>query len=262
MQDIKMNLNFKKPKSNRIFQHVVDEIQAAILDGRLRPGDQLPSEMKLKDLFATSRGTIREALRVLEQKGLIVIKVGVAGGAMVRTPDANQVTECLQLLVKSEQVTLNHLLEFRQEVEAVVAELATHRACPEDIEELTELLRKARQLLGRAEAHGDQLLSLDTQIHIAIAKIANNPVFLAVLRMVHENILNSYDWLALKSSYSLHSNFKDMEMLVDAIRKGDKKLARHLAQEHVRKCHQYASPRKPQPGTAGNTPHTPPATDN
>ena len=58
-----MNVIFKKPKQNRIFQHVVDEIQSAILDGRIKAGDQLPSEMKLKELFETSRGSIREALR-------------------------------------------------------------------------------------------------------------------------------------------------------------------------------------------------------
>ena len=119
-----MNVKFSKPKHARIFQHVVDEIQTAILDGRLKPGDQLPAEMKLKEMFDTSRGSIREALRVLEQKGLIDIKTGVAGGAVVRSPDFRQVTETLNLLVQSQQVSLSHLLEFRQEIEGMVSALA------------------------------------------------------------------------------------------------------------------------------------------
>ena len=235
-----MTLNFKKPKQARIFQHIVDEIQTAILDGRLKPGDQLPPEMKLKEMFDTSRGSIREALRVLEQKGLIDIKTRVAGGAVVRIPDHSHVTESLNLLVQSQKVTLNHLLEFRQEIEGTVSALAAKRARPEDLTLLKDLLKQARGLLGRAESNGDKLLDIDTQLHVGIGKISGNPVFVAVLRMVHENILNSYDWLALKSSYALNSNFKDMEILVQAIEAQDSERARQLAQEHVRKCHQYA----------------------
>jgi DNA-binding FadR family transcriptional regulator len=238
-----MNVKFTKPKQARIFQHVVDEIQAAILNGRLKPGDQLPPEMKLGEMFATSRGSIREALRVLEQKGLIDIKTGVAGGAVVRSPDHSQVTESLNLLVQSQQVSLNHLLEFRQEIEGIVAALAAKRATDEDISILKELLKQARGLLGRAETNGDKLMEIDTKLHVSIAKISGNPVFIAVLRMVHENILNTYDWLALKSSYALNSNFKDMEILVQTIETKNHERARLLAQEHVRKCHQYAESR-------------------
>jgi len=236
-----MNVIFKKPKQNRIFQHVVDEIQSAILDGRINAGDQLPSEMKLKEMFETSRGSIREALRVLEQKGLIDIKTGVAGGAVVRTPDHNQVTESLNLLVKSQQVSLKHLLDFRLEIEGTVAALAARRAKESEIKPLKELLDQARDLLDRAESNGDQLVKIDTKLHVGISQISGNPIFTAVLRMVHENLLNTYDWLALKNSFALNSNFEDMEILIQAIENGDDVRARTIAQEHVRKCHQYAA---------------------
>jgi DNA-binding FadR family transcriptional regulator len=69
---------FKRAKQNRVFQDVVDQIQDAILSGKLPPGSKLPAERDLKEMFNTSRGTLREALRVLEQKGLIEIKLGVS----------------------------------------------------------------------------------------------------------------------------------------------------------------------------------------
>ena len=65
-----MNLNFTKMVPKKSYQHVVEQIQTAIMEGTLQQGDRLPSEMKLKESFDTSRGTVREALRVLEQKGL------------------------------------------------------------------------------------------------------------------------------------------------------------------------------------------------
>ena len=72
---------FQAAKQTKVFQNVVTQIEEAILDGRLKTGDTLPSERQLKELFSISRGTLREALRVLEQKGLIEIKPGVGGGS-------------------------------------------------------------------------------------------------------------------------------------------------------------------------------------
>ncbi len=64
-----MSLTFRKAKQSRIFQDVVNQIQEAILDGHLNAGDKLPSERELGEMLGTSRGTLREALRVLEPKG-------------------------------------------------------------------------------------------------------------------------------------------------------------------------------------------------
>jgi DNA-binding FadR family transcriptional regulator len=63
-------MNFKKAKQNRIFQDIVDQIEGAILDDRIKPDQRLPAERDLCEQFKASRGTLREALRILEQKGL------------------------------------------------------------------------------------------------------------------------------------------------------------------------------------------------
>ncbi len=234
-----MDVKFKKPRPNRIFQHVVAEIQAAILDGRLKPGDQLPSEMKLKDMFDTSRGTIREALRVLEQKGLIDIKIGVSGGAVVREVDTRQITESLNLLVQARNVSFEQLVEFREAVEGIVAGLAAERAKPDNIRHLHELMAAADNLLQEGSKHWQELLKIDVKLHIAIAEVAGNPVFVAVLKMVHENILDSFEWFDLENSHVLEDNFQDMAQLIEAIENGQATEARSLARYHVRKFHDY-----------------------
>ncbi len=242
-----MNVTFKKHKPNRIFQHVVDEIQAAILEGRLKPGDQLPSEMKLKDMFDTSRGTIREALRVLEQKGLIDIKIGVTGGAVVKKIDTRQITEGLNLLVQSQNVSFEQLVEFREAVEGIVAALAAERATPKDVRYLRKLMDEADKLLQEGSKHWTKLLEIDVKLHIAISEVAGNPVFVAVLRMVHENILDSFEWFDLGNSHVLEENFQDMAQLVEAIANGRATEARSLACYHVRRFHDYL-----KRGTMGN----------
>ena len=131
---------FRVAKQNRIFQDVVDQIQEAIIDGKLKVGDRLPSERELKDTLQTSRSTLREALRVLEQKGLIEIKLGTGGGAVVKAVTTDQVTESLDLLIRSQKVSLTHLAEFRESIEGDVVAIAARRAGSKDIKRLFDPL--------------------------------------------------------------------------------------------------------------------------
>ncbi|MCK7504178.1 MAG: GntR family transcriptional regulator [Desulfobacterales bacterium] len=97
---------FQTAKPTKVFQEVVAQIEEAILAGRIETGQTLPSERELKEMFQISRGTLREALRVLEQKGLIEIRLGVGGGSVVRAVDAGRVSESLGLLIRSQKVSL------------------------------------------------------------------------------------------------------------------------------------------------------------
>jgi DNA-binding FadR family transcriptional regulator len=232
-----MNFAFEKTKPVRIFQNVVDQIQTAIIDGRLQPGDTLPAEMKLKDMFETSRGTIREALRVLEQKGLVDIKTGVGGGAVVKTVDTRTLSEGLDLLIQCRKVSSAQICEFREGVEGMVAALAAERATKKDIKRLQSLIEKAEQFFKGPDNDWQKFVKIDVQVHIAIAEIAKNPVFSAVLHMVHEDILGISDRFALKGEKVLRENYKDLCEIVQAIgsRKADD--AKALAREHVRKFH-------------------------
>ena len=218
---------------------MVDQIQEAILDGSLKPGDMLPSEMKLKDMFDTSRGTIREAMRVLEQKGLIDIKIGVGGGAVVKAVDTGKMTESLELLIQSHKVSLDHLTEFREGVEGMVAALAAERASKADIKRLKKLLVTALDRLEDVPDGWMDFIDIDIRLHVAIAEIAGNPIFSAVLHMVHENILGSYERFALRKEENLRENYQDLCAIVSAIESGSVNEARFLAQHHVRKFKEY-----------------------
>jgi DNA-binding FadR family transcriptional regulator len=63
---------FKHAKQNRAFEDVINQIQEAIIQGGPKPGDKLPGERKLREMFEVSRGTLRVALRVLEVRGLAI----------------------------------------------------------------------------------------------------------------------------------------------------------------------------------------------
>lgn len=229
-----MELNFEKPKSNRIFQNIVDQIQGAILSGQIKTGDTLPSEMKLKEMFATSRGTIREALRVLEQKGLIDIKTGVSGGAVVKAVNTEKIMEDLDLLIQTQKVTFDHLAEFREGVEGSVAAMAAQRVTTQDIEKLNELLREAKKLLDQGEFDTHAFLHIDMRLHIALAQIVANPLYLANIQIVHKKILESMSQFIDYDKQIVARNYKDLCDMVKAIEQRDADQARTLAQNHVR----------------------------
>ncbi len=228
---------FRTARQNRIFQDVVDQIQDAILDGRLRAGDKLPAERELKDLLKTSRSTLREALRVLEHKGLIEIKLGVGGGAMVKSVSSDQVTESLGLLIRSQKVSLNHLAEFREGLEGDVVATASKRARKSDIAMLNELLARAKACVERADMA--KFLLADKDVHLAFAEITENPLYISILKMIHENINRYYERFLPMKEPEMAENYRDLEDIVHAIESGDAELSRRLVRSHVRRFNDY-----------------------
>ena len=244
-----MKVGFKKLKQNRIFHGVVEQIQDAILDGSLKPGDQLPSELKLKDMFETSRGTVREALRTLEQKGLIEIKTGVGGGPVVKGVNTQKIAEDLDLLIQYQKVTYEHLAEFREGVEGIVAGLAAERATLPDIARLKDLLALAREYLQQDPPDAEAFARVDMQVHISLAEIAGNPVYLANLQVVHERILGASDRFSLRQKRTLEENYRDLCDIVDAVEKGESTKARSLSQYHVRRFDRFMKQEHPSAET-------------
>ena len=224
---------FRAASQNRVFQDVVNQIQEAILKGRISTGDVLPPERDLKEMFNTSRGTLREALRVLEERGLIEIKLGVHGGAIVRGVNADQVTRTLARMIQSQQVALNHLAEFREGVEGNVASLAAQRAASDEIQTLLELVEEARRYVFAKTPDRDAFIGVDKRFHQELARITGNPVYIFVLDTIHENIHRYYDrYLSMKRS-ELEENFADLHDIAHAIAEHKSDEARVLAQSHV-----------------------------
>ncbi|MGW8193508.1 MAG: FadR/GntR family transcriptional regulator [Desulforhopalus sp.] len=234
-----MDKLFHKAKQNRIFQDIVEQIQGAILDGKLAAGDKLAAERELCDLFQTSRGTLREALRILEQKGLIEIRLGISGGAYVRDANAELMAENLAMLIKSHDVSLEHLAEFREGVEGTVAGLAAKRSTSSDCKKLTLLVRQATKIRERGMTAWSDFVRIDEKIHTEIARIAGNPLYTFVLQSIHENIHRYYNKFLAVGETELEENYRDLFDMVKAIMEKDQHAASVVAIEHVRRFNSY-----------------------
>ncbi len=230
---------FQKTNQHRVFQDLVNQIEGAILDGRLKVGDKLPPQRELVEMFQTSRASLREALRVLEQKGLINIKLGVSGGAVIKAVDTEPVTESLALLIQHRKVSLAELAEFREGVEGSVAALAAQRATREDVIQLKKMLEIAREHVQEGMDAWEKFCEVDNAIHVAIANASGNSVYGFVLRMVHGNIQRYYEAYPLKDERILKENYDDLCEIVKAIEKKQVTAVKSLVQSHVRRFNRY-----------------------
>lgn len=227
--------DFQKAKKNRVFQDVVNQIQEAIIDRKLAPGDILPPERQLRESFNISRGTLREALRVLEQKGLIEIRVGTTGGSIVRQAGMEQLTETFTLLIRSGSLSVMDVGQFRTGVEGKTAALAAQRASAGEIKILETMLKKAEQLNARGSDGWEEFLDIDQEIHKELAKISKNSLYILVSEMVHDNIRQYYDKFLENVQGRMAENLKDLEEMVLAVKNHQPLEAERVAENHVHK---------------------------
>ncbi len=231
----KNKTGFRAARQNRIFQDIVEQIQEAILGGQFKSGDVLPPERELKEMFQTSRGTLREALRVLEHKGLIEIRLGVNGGAYVKGTVSDPLVESLGLMLRSRQISLEHLNEFREDVEGFVTARAAERADESDIRELTDLFSQAREHMEKGLDHRQEFLEVDKQFHKQIARISRNPIYIFMHDVIHSNIQSYYDEFLDMDEELLRKNYNDLGDILESVKNRKSEQARSLVQNHVRR---------------------------
>jgi GntR family transcriptional repressor for pyruvate dehydrogenase complex len=225
---------FNQAKQNRAFEDVIFQIQEAILQKRLKEGDKLPSERNLRETFKVSRGTLREALRALEQKGLITIKTGVQGGPIVCPVDTRQMSESLDFLLRYQKISLRELAEFREAVEGFVAAKAAEKAGKKDLMQLTALLQSIKKHLDSSPFDWQAVIIKDNEFHVSLSRIAGNRVFESILGTVYENIFKYFDRFLSKKRGPQEKNYRDLCKIKEAIEKRNPQRAQSLVQDHVR----------------------------
>ncbi|WGL52474.1 FadR/GntR family transcriptional regulator [Nocardioides sp. BP30] len=166
---------------DRVSQVIVDQIKVLIRDGRLQPGDRLPSERELCQRFGVSRVTVREALRVLEASGLLAIRVGAHGGAFLTTPSAERLGEGLADLISLAPLTATNVTEARIVVELGVLPLAVERATEEDIDALFAMVEDGE----RAVESGTYNVEMSAAFHIRVAECTHNPAIEMLMQSFH-----------------------------------------------------------------------------
>lgn len=179
---------FRKVNAGRVSDAIVDQVKKAIREGKLAPGDRLPPERELTKMFGVSRVAVRDALRLLEASGLIEVKVGAAGGAVVTTPGSNEIAENISNMLLIRSTTPQEVTEARLVLETGVIRLACERADDSDVAELDEICDRASLLLA-SEAEYD--VALSAEFHSRLAAATHNEAISALIASLHQPLEES-----------------------------------------------------------------------
>ncbi len=185
-----------KISRRKLSDEVFDRLYAMLLNGDYRPGDNLPSERQLMEMFGVGRPAVREAMQSLERAGLVTIQHGQR--PTVTMPTASGVLSQIELtamhMLASSPQSLEQLKEARAFFELGMVARAAEKATAEDIERLEALLEAQRAQLN---VDIGAFIKADMSFHVAIAAITGNAIYLAVSNAM-------LDWLANFHTSALH----------------------------------------------------------
>lgn len=164
---------FQEIKTRRVFEEICEQIRDRLAEGRLKPGDKLPPERDLAAELKVGRPAVREALRTLEQAGVLEFQMGTKGGAFIRDGNPFTITQSLHDLLLVGRVSVDSLAEARRLISESVIKIACVRGTEDDftaIEENISAIENASDLYQRGEegVHFFRLIAEATRNEVLI----------------------------------------------------------------------------------------------
>ncbi|BBU21948.1 FadR/GntR family transcriptional regulator [Mycobacterium xenopi] len=223
----------------RIAEIVADELRRQIIDGELADGDLLPRQEVLVEQFNVSLVSLREALRILETEGLVSVRRGNRGGAVVHAPAKTSAAYMLGLLLQSEYVGVADLGAALRELEPACAALAAQR--PDRADTLVPELKQINDAMAAHLDDGRQFTEIGRQFHDALVRGCGNKTIIAVVGTL-ETLWTSHEqqWAdesAARGTYPSLANRRAVLnthiKLTEMIEAGDVDRARRIAARHL-----------------------------
>jgi len=179
-------LSYQPIERRKVYELIADQLILRIGAGQLRPGDPLPTERELTQAFGAGRSSVREALRILESRG--VIESG-GNGAFAVAGFANPLNSSLQLLLSLDQATMLDIYEFRRILECEAAALAAERHTEAQLAAMDAAIEEmAAALADDPDERSERYIDGDLRFHLAIAEASRNGVILHTMRALRDVI--------------------------------------------------------------------------
>lgn len=213
--------------NNLLYSDIVGEIEKKIVTNELKEDSKLPSERELAAHYDVSRNVVREALTELRVKGLVTIKPGK--GVYVTRPNEEIVTESLQRVLRSNEVTLENILDVREKLEILIIEKAVEHAQSKCINEL-------KQIYDRMEDKKHavfKFIESDADFHLRLAKSTQNKALYVLIHSFFDLTERELFKITTYTPSSVHDAQRHHALLIEAIEMKDKELAVSVIKEHM-----------------------------
>lgn len=223
-------------RRQKLAELISDDIKCWIATEGLTEGDRLPNEKSLMELYGCAKGTIREALKILEVEGLIILKTGPGGGAILHTPGMEPASRMLRSFLHFRSLNGHQVYQLRRLLEVEMAVSVVGRLSK-------DVLANLEANIAACECHhageGDQRRQrfLELEFHNLLAKACPNPLLAFMCRFLNDMLR---DLVVVKKAYVPErkqfdeANHRYHRELIQAFRDEDSEGVRRLMDEHMR----------------------------
>ena len=220
-------------------QQVAEAIKSWVMQNGWGPGMRLPSETELIDRFGMAKGTIREAIRILEAQGLVKSRTGPGGGVFVHQVSEERATALLGNYFYFEHLTIDDIYQIRQALEPELAATLAGRLSETQLTALQEVMTCYSEPARTAEEEREQHIS-SLRFHALLAEMSGNPLLRFLIRFTANMLaeITVSRRLYAQPNRELWSTGRDYQLrLVAALRTGDEEAARQILSSHMKNAH-------------------------
>lgn len=225
-------------QSSRLYEQIIEQIQGRIMEGKVRPGDKLPSERELAEQFGVSRTAVREAVKAMREKGLLEVQPGRGTFVTDLTGGTTEVMrDSLSLIVKiSLGNDLGKLVQVRTLLEPGIAALAAEMATPLDL----ETMQQAVNVMDTAMTRTDAYVEADLAFHLALARATQNPLIPVLIDPIVDLLREQRKRIFLVEGGPERGQYHHKQILA-AIRRGDATAASQAMCAHLEQVRRDSS---------------------
>lgn len=218
---------YKVVRTSRLYEQIVQQIEDSVLNGTLKPGDQLPAERELAQRLGVSRTAVREAVKTLREKGLVEAYSG--RGTFITDGTSQAARQSFDLMVKIGQPEGSpHLAELRLILEPGIAALAATRVQESEL----ATMREAVAVMDGAQKDPEAYIEADLDFHLALAEAAANPLILSlidsIVGLLREQRIRIFNVEGGPQRGQIHH-----KRILEAVERHDPEMARGAMRAHL-----------------------------
>ncbi|MEH6825437.1 MAG: FCD domain-containing protein [Motiliproteus sp.] len=230
-----MSINPSRRKRQKLSDLIVEDVKRWIVTDKMSPGDKLPNERELIELFECSKGTVREALKALEVEGLVTTRTGPAGGAYLNSASIDPATRALRNYLHFQHFDSSQVYQLRRVIEVELAVAVIGHLSDEHFAVLEENIGVCDK---RPETEEEQRLQriVEIEFHNTLAEACPNPLLAFMARFLNDLLR---DLVVLKKAYLperhqfSEANVDYHRRILEAMKQEDEAKVRALMHEHM-----------------------------
>jgi DNA-binding FadR family transcriptional regulator len=219
-------------RTERAYEAVARQLRDMLLSGGLRPGDKLPNERQLIESLGVSRGAVRQALLLLQQQGLVEVRVGQSGGVFVKELGLAPVLNAFENLIYAQGITVAEYLAAKRALEPALTDGAVENITVSQLAALRANVQAMRDAIDENPDTDLDLLEFSLEFHEIVVSATGNRVLEALLhalirlagRLPDFHSAGAQDWHAVLNGH---------EAIIRALERRDAEQLRRLMRNHV-----------------------------